>query len=38
MPALRPAVRPTSSEHIGPAFCHNACDRCLIIHCYFDKC
>ena len=32
--ALWPAVRPTSSRCMCPAFCHNAGDHCLS---YFDK-
>ena len=35
--ALQPAIRPTSSRSMGPVFCHNAHDHCLITQCYFDK-
>ena len=33
--ALQPAIRPTSIRCMGPVFCHNAHDHCLITQCYF---
>ena len=33
--ALRTTVRPTSGRRMGPVFCHNASDHCLITHMLF---